>query len=140
MRKFLCIALILAISNLANADDKEMPVFDFDPVLYARLNWIKTADDQKRWVVDELLWGAKPNGKTDFWLFVYGPNFHQCNVAGVAEKIGRSKYQYTEDKCKLVFNFSSKGVVITDLNNACKELSCGSRAYLDGTNLSKATK
>lgn len=135
--KFLLLSFFILASECALAEDADMPDFESAPTLYAKANWITNSSSQKMWVVDQMLWGNQKNEKKAFWLFLYGPNYHQCSLSGEVVKITESNFQFKEQECTLVFNFTLKGVSISDQNNACKANHCGNNAYFDKAKLFK---
>ena len=122
---------IFFFAAIAIADEAVIPAFKSDPTKYSNKNWIKNSTGQKVWVTDELLAGDFQDERMKFWVYITGPNYRQCSIAGEAKKLSESTYEYSKDTCRLLIKFSKNRVILSDDGNTCHENYCGNNAYFD---------
>lgn len=135
MRKLITAACLLLSSTWTQADDAAQPDFKSAPVLFAAADWLLDPQGNKHWIVNQAFVGDRANKSLKFWLRTYGPNFHTCSVAGEAAEVSPSVYEFKERSCRLRLNITPGRMSVGDESNACHELYCGQRAYLNGLTL-----
>ena len=138
MCKFLFILLFFVAS--AHADEAEIPIFDSIPIKYTQKNWIRNSVGEKVWVEDEMQIGDFANKKLKFYVYITGPNYHQCSASGEAEKLSKTTYRFKEGVCNLLIKFNKDRIALSDKDNACKVSYCGNNAYFDKAEFFKVEK
>ena len=140
MRYFIVLTIVALASTAAYCEEPAQPNFLESPEHYSELHWITNASGDKFWVANQLLIGNRTGGTVEFWVSIIGPNFHQCGVAGLAQKLSAAQYKYEEGKCRLLFKFDKQRAMIHDVNGYCQQESCGARASLEGATFVRVPK
>lgn len=89
--------------------------------------------DGQRYAAEDILEIVKVSDTTAYFrLHLEFNNGHMCDLSGVGDFIAeamvyRGPLNSRGDPCNLSFSANAEGIVLTDANSACRDISCGAR-------------